>query len=275
MIDRAHPLPLVRQCELVDVARSSFYFKGACLSKEDNELMRTIDQVHMKYPFYGSRRIRTALIDKGYTVNRKKVRRLMQKMGICAIYPKPKTTQRNCAHRIYPYRLRHLTIDRPNQVWCADITFLPMAKGFIYLVAIMDWYSRKVLSWRVSNSMDTEFCVDALEEALDRFGKPEIFNTDQGSQFTSEAFTSVLEDAEVMISMDGKGRWMDNVFIERLWRSVKYEEVYLKAYSTPKEAKSNLKNYFVFYNQNRRHQSLENFTPDDVYFARCELREAA
>jgi len=275
MIDRAHQLPVVRQCELVNVPKSSFYYKGNCLTNEDDELMRAIDRIHMKLPFYGSRRIRTALAEEGHNVNRKKVQRLMQEMGIQAIYPKPKTTVRNKAHRIYPYRLRGMTIDQPNQVWCADITYIPMAKGFIYLVAVMDWHSRKVLSWRVSNTMESDFCVEALEEALRCFGTPRIFNTDQGSQFTSEAFTQVLIDADVTISMDGKGRWMDNVFIERLWRSVKYEEVYLKAYSTPKEARKNLVAYFDFYNQSRYHQALDNFTPDDVYFGKCELSKAA
>jgi len=275
MIDRAKALPVVRQCELLDINRSSVYYKATETSPKDIELMHLIDRIHMRLPFYGSRRIRDALEDEGHKVNRKCVQRLMRKMGICALYPKPKTTKPHLAHRIYPYRLRQLCIDRPNQVWAADITYLPMARGFVYLVAIMDWYSRKVLSWRVSNSMDSGFCIDALEEALELYGTPDIFNTDQGSQFTSESFTSVLQDAQITISMDGKGRWMDNVFIERLWRSVKYEEVYLKAYADPLEARKNLKAYFAFYNQERRHQSLERLTPDDVYYADRTLLKAA
>lgn len=275
MIDRAHPLPLTRQCELLNVVRSSIYYKGSTTSTEDEELMKAIDRIHMKWPFYGSRRIRNTLNDEGLAVNRKRVQRLMRLMGICALYPKPKTTQPDSQHRVYPYRLRNVTVERPNQVWCADITYIPMAKGFVYLVAVMDWYSRKVLSWRVSNSMDTEFCVDALEEALSRYDTPEIFNTDQGSQFTSDVFTQVLLDAKVTISMDGKGRWMDNVFIERLWRSVKYEEVYLKEYVNPAEAKKSLKKYFEFYNQERRHQALEDCIPDDVYYLESKLPMAA
>lgn len=227
--------------------------------------MRHIDEIHMRIPQYGSRKIRLQLREYGYFLSRKKVQRLMRKMGCQAIYTKPKTTQRNVLHKVYPYLLRGLSITHPNQVWCADITYIPMKKGFLYLVAIMDWYSRKVLSWRVSNSMDTPFCVEALKEALSRYGEPEIFNTDQGSQFTSTDFTKVFKGLKTKISMDGKGRWMDNVFIERLWRSIKYEEVYLKAYETARDARSGISEWFRFYNQERFHQGLNDMRPDEVY----------
>ena len=260
------PLSITRQCQLLDVPRSTFYHTPQPVSDEELELMRLIDRCHTELPFYGSRRIKNWLADEGHSVNRKYIQRLMRTMGITAIYPKRKLSQPNRAHKIYPYLLRNLEIKRPNRVWAADITYLPMAQGFVYLMAIMDWHSRKVLSWRLSNSMDSGFCVDALNEALDRYGKPEIFNTDQGSQFTSEDFTDVLRTNEIAISMDGRGRWMDNVFIERLWRSVKYEEVYLKAYEGMLEARNSLRGYFEFYNQRRRHQSLDNQTPDAVYY---------
>jgi len=275
MIDRAKPMSVKRQCELLSLNRSTFYYQTSDIDNETQALMRLIDQIHMDYPFYGSRRIRDHLQDQGHIVNRKRVQRLMKMMGIEGLYPRAKTTRPNKAHRIYPYRLREVVINRANQAWCADITYIPMAKGFLYLVAIMDWYSRKVLSWRLSNSMDTSFCIDALEEALACYGNPEIFNTDQGSQFTSEAFTDVLREADITISMDGKGRWMDNVFIERLWRSVKYEEVYLKAYQNPKQAQLSLQEYFKFYNQQRRHQSLNRQTPDTVYYQSIDVDMAA
>jgi len=227
--------------------------------------MRLIDEIHLKRPFYGSRRVRDNLEDLGHTVNRKKVQRLMRQMGIAALYPKANTSRPGKGHKIYPYLLKGLTIDRPNHVWATDISYIPMAKGFVYVVAIMDWYSRRVLSWRVSNSMDADFCVDALEEAISRYGAPDIFNTDQGAQFTSDAFTGVLKAAGIQISMDGKGRWVDNVFVERLWRSLKYEEVYLKAYDSVAEARLGIGNYFRFYNCERRHQSLNRQTPDQVY----------
>ena len=229
--------------------------------------MRLIDEIHLKRPFYGSRRIRDNLQDLGHTVNRKKVQRLMRQMGIAALYPKANTSRPGKGHKIYPYLLKGLTIDRPNQVSATDISYIPMAKGFVYVVAIMDWCSRKVLSWRVSNSMDADFCVDALEEAISRYGAPDIFNTDQGAQFTSDAFTGVLKEAGIRISMDGKGRWVDNVFVERLWRSLKYEEVYLKAYDSVAEARLGIGTYFRFYNRERRHQSLDRQTPDQVYAA--------
>lgn len=241
----------------------------------DLKLMRRIDEMHLKRPFYGSRRIRDGLQDEGYEINRKRVQRLMRQMGIRALYPKPRTSQPGKGHKIYPYLLRDLVIDRPNQVWATDISYIPMAKGFVYLVAVIDWYSRKVLSWRLSNSMDTDFCIEALEEALSRYGCPEIFNTDQGAQFTSEAFTDVLKEAGIDISMDGKGRWIDNVFVERLWRSVKYEEVYLKAYETVAEARNGIGTYFQFYNSERRHQSMNRQTPDQVYAGNVEWPQAA
>lgn len=249
--------------------KSSYYYQPIKGSKqqEDEHLMRLLDALHMKHPFKGSRRLRDDLWDEhGLHVNRKRVQRLMALMGIKALSPKQKTTKRDSGDKVYPYLLRGLSITRPNQVWCSDITYIPMAKGFLYLVAVMDWFSRKVLSWRLSNTLDADFCVDALEEALSLYGKPEIFNTDQGCQFTSEAFTSVLHREHVKISMDGKGRWMDNVFIERLWRSLKYEEVYLKAYEAPQIASKEIDTWLAFYNAERRHASLERKTPDQVYY---------
>lgn len=216
----------------------------------------------------GSRRIRLELAKKGKSVNRKRVVRIMRQMGIAALYPKPRTTVPNIAHKIYPYLLRNLEVNYANQAWAIDITYIPMKRGFLYLVAIIDWYSRKVLSWRLSNTMDTRFCLEALEEALKHYGAPDIFNSDQGSQFTSTEFTKKLVDHNIGISMDGKGRWVDNVFIERLWRSLKYEEVYLKAYTSPREAELEIANYMVFYNEERNHQGLSDLTPDEVYFGR-------
>lgn len=275
MIASDQLLPIVRQCQLLDVARSTVYYRSQAVNDDDDELMKRIDSVHLEWPFLGSRRIADALADEGRVVNRKRVQRLMRVMGLTALYPKPRTTQPAPGHRIYPYLLRDLTIDRPNQVWCTDITYLPMARGFLYLVAVMDWYSRKVLSWRVSNTMDDDFCVEALEAAIAAYGTPEIFNTDQGSQFTGAAFTGVLKREEIQISRDGRGRWMDNVFIERLWRSVKYEEVYLKAYDNARQARSGLGAYFKFYNSRRRHQALDRQTPDQVYFNPTRLPQAA
>ena len=241
MIDPEHPrLSVVRQCELVSISRSGFYYQPAGETPLNLALMRLIDGQFLETPWYGSRQMARHLRREGYTVGRKRVRRLMAKMGLEPIYQRPRTTVPHPGHRIYPYLLRDLVIDRPNQVWCADITYIPMRRGFLYLVAIMDWATRKVLSWRVSNTMDAEFCIEALEEALARFGRPEIFNTDQGSQFTSPRFTGVLEKAGVRISMDGRGRWMDNVFIERLWRSLKYECIYLHAFETGSELRAGL-----------------------------------
>jgi putative transposase len=275
MIDRAHPMPITRQCRILQLSRSSVYYRAVPIPEADLALMRRIDELHLKLPFFGSRKIRDQLHREGYNVNRKKVQRLMRLMGIAALYPKRRTSLPDRGHKIYPYLLRDMTIDRPNQVWCADICYIPMARGFLYLVAIMDWASRRVLSWRLSNTMDTDFCVDALEEALGRYGTPEIFNTDQGAQFTSDSFTRVLLDAGVRISMDGKGRWIDNVFIERLWRSLKYEEVYLKAYETVDEAVRGIRDYFELYNHQRPHQSLGRLTPSEVYAGGFTLPEAA
>lgn len=268
-----HPLPRTRRCELLDIPRSSSYYQPMPISETDQALMKLIDRIHIAQPFRGSRRIVDALADLDHMENRKRVRRLMKQMGIQAIHPGPKTTQSHPEHKIYPYLLKNLSIDRANQVWASDITYIPMEKGFVYLTVIMDWYSRKVLSWRLSNSMDSSFCVDALEEAIHRYGKPDIFNTDQGSQYTSEAFTQVLKDNHICISMDGKGAWRDNVFVERLWCSVKYEEVYLNAYESMTDAKRSLKKYFEFYNQNRKHQTLK-ATPDQVYYESIGLPEA-
>jgi len=266
MIDARHKLPVARQCALLDIARSTAYYRPQPASEADDALMRRIDAIHLARPFLGSRRIVDALSDDGLYINRKRVQRLMQVMGLIALYPKPRTTCPAPGHRIYPYLLRDLTIDRPDHVWSRDITYLPMARGFLYLVAVMDWASRKVLSWRVSNTMDEAFCVEALEDAITTHGTPKIFNTDQGSQFTSGAFTGVLKREYIQISMDGRGRWMDNVFVERLWRSVKYEEVYLKAYDNGSQARQSLAEYFRFYNAIRKHQAMDRQTPDQVYY---------
>lgn len=266
MIQSEHRLPVKRRCVLLEVARSTAYYRAQPSSAEDLRLMRLIDEIHLEYPFLGSRRIRDALEDGGERINRKRVQRLMRRMGLRALYPRQRTSQPGQGHKIYPYRLGGLAIDRANQVWASDICYIPMARGFLYLVAIMDWYSRRVLSWQVSNTLDSRFCVEALEEALQRYGRPEIFNTDQGAQFTSEEFTGVLKSHSIDISMDGKGRWRDNVFVERLWRSVKYEDIYLRAYETPSELRAGLARYFAFYNTRRRHSALDRRTPDTVYF---------
>ena len=266
MVQREHSLPVTRRCELLEVARSTAYYRPSPVSEADLALMRLIDEIHLERPFYGSRRMRDELETRGHWVNRKRVQRLMRQMGLAALYPKPRTSVAGRGHKVYPYLLRDISVARANQVWATDICYLPMATGFMYLVAIMDWHSRRVLSWRVSNTLDTDFCIEALEEALQRFGAPEIFNTDQGSQFTSEAFTGVLKNHGIKISMDGKGRWVDNVFVERLWRSVKYEDVYLRAYATPTELRVGLDRYFKFYNTKRRHSALDRRTPDAVYF---------
>lgn len=275
MVDKSHKIPINRQCQILKLNRSSFYYRGREVSDSELALMRQIDEIHTKRPYYGSRRIRDWFEDQGISVNRKRIQRLMRLMGIQALYPKKKTSRPGKGHKVYPYLLRGLDINRSNQVWAADITYIPMAKGFLYLVAIMDWHSRKVLSWRLSNTMDDYFCVEALNEALQCYGKPEIFNTDQGAQFTSESFTGLLKEHDIAISMDGKGRWMDNVFIERLWRSLKYEDVYLKAYDSVAHAKESINNWFNLYNKERRHQSLQRKTPDVVYFHGLSLKNAA
>lgn len=274
MVDKDGSLSVRRQCALLDLPRATFYHSPEPVSDDDLAMMSLIDRCHLKYPFYGSRRIRGWLIDEGYCVNRKRVQRLMRTMGLEALYPGRNLSKANQAHKVYPYLLRNLLIDRPNQVWSTDITYIPMAKGFVYLVAVIGWYSRRVLSWRLSNTMDTAFCIDALKEAIERNGAPEIFNTDQGSQFTSEDFTGVLKSNDIAISMDGKRRWVDNVFVERLWRSVKYEEVYLHAYDDIRTAKKSLGDYFEFYNTERKHQSLGDQTPDRVYYEAMERMAA-
>jgi putative transposase len=274
MIKKNEPLSVVRQCRLLEVSRSSVYYKPAAPCEEEPEIKRLMDIIHTKRPFKGSRRITDALQGVNYRINRKRVQRLMKEMNIQAIYPKPNTSRRNAKHKVYPYLLRNLTIDKPNQAWATDVTYIPMPKGFVYLTVIMDWYSRKVLSWRLSNSMDVSFCVDALEEALYYYGKPDIFNSDQGSQYTSKEFTQVLKDADIRISMDGKGAWRDNVFVERLWRSVKYEEIYLNAYESMKEAKDGIGEWIEFYNRERKHQTL-GMTPDKMYGVSNDLKLAA
>lgn len=266
MMDPTHDLPTSQQAKLLDLSRSSVYYKPVPLSDKELALMHRIDKLHLKYPFAGSRMLRDLLRSEGFTVGRCHVRTMMKRMGVEALYRHPRTTKPGAGHRIYPYLLRNLTINRANQVWATDITYIPMEHGFVYLVAIMDWATRRVLSWRLSNTMTTDFCVEALEEALGRYGQPEIFNTDQGSQFTSDEFTAILKDRNIKISMDGKGAWRDNVFIERLWRSVKYENVYLYAYETMGEVRKGLKEYFEFYNSKRPHDGLKRKTPDQVYF---------
>ena len=273
MIDRDQDqLSLVRQCNLLDVSRASIYYRPAPTRAEDLELMTLMDRQYLKTPFYGSRKMKAWLRGQGYLVNRKRVRRLMRLMGLEAIYRRPNTSKPAPGHRIYPYLLKGVEVNRVNQVWASDITYIPMARGFLYLVAIMDWHSRYMLAWKLSNTMDTDFCVAALEEALGK-GRPEIFNTDQGAQFTSEAFTGLLQEQGIQVSMDGKGRYQDNIFVERLWRSVKYEEVYLKAYQTVAEARTGINVYLEFYNQQRPHQALDYRTPAEVYLSDQEAKE--
>jgi putative transposase len=277
LIDRDHgELSIRRQCGLLGLARSGVYRPPRAANENELGLMRRLDELFTAWPFLGSRRMVALLRAEGMGINRKRVQRLMRKMGIAALGPKPRTTRPTPGHRIYPYLLRGMVIDRPNQVWAADITYIPIGRGFLYLVAVMDWASRAVLSWRLSNTMDVSFCIEALEEALARFGKPEIFNTDQGSQFTSGDFTGVLSKAEVRISMDGRGRWMDNVFIERLWRSLKHEDVYLKGYADGREARCGIGAWIAFYNTRRPHRALGNRTPMAVWRAGVsgELSEA-
>ena len=266
MVERAdRVLPVSQQCRLLAVSRSAVYRKPAEVSAEDLALMTLIDRQYLARPYYGSRRMAAWLATQGDVVNRKRVRRLMRRLGLTAIYQRPNTSKPAMAHKIYPYLLGGLAIERVNQVWCSDVTYIPMAKGFLYLVVIMDWVSRAVLAWRLSNTLAADFCVEALEEALARYGRPEIFNTDQGSQFTSDDFTGTLKRHGVMISMDGKGRCMDNIFVERLWRSLKYEEVYLNAYATVAEAKTGIGAWLSFYNEERQHQSLGSRTPRQIY----------
>jgi putative transposase len=265
MVDPQGDLSVRRQCELLRVSRSGLYYDAVATSQEELVLMRRMDELHLQWPFYGSRKLSLALRAEGHEVNRKRVQRLMRLMDLESIAPKPKTSEPHPEHVVYPYLLRNVEIVRPDHVWAADITYIPMRTGFLYLVAIMDWYSRRVLSWRLSNTLDSSFCVEALQDALSRFGQPAIFNTDQGLQFTADAFTKPLRDLGVAISMDGKGRCIDNVFVERLWRSLKYEEVYLHAYDTPQQAREGIGRYFAFYNDTRPHQALGYQTPDAFY----------
>jgi putative transposase len=267
MIDPAHQnLSISRQCQLLKINRSTFYYKKKPIKAEDLKLMELIDKQYLKTPTWGSRSMRNHLRRLGYKINRKRVQRLMRLMGLEAIYPKHRTSRPCPGHKVYPYLLRNLKIDRPNQVWAADITYIPMSRGFMYLVAVMDWHSRKVLSWRLSNTLDTDFCVEALEDAINQFGSPDIFNTDQGAQFTSRAFTDVLKAHDVKISMDGRGRVQDNIFIERLWWTVKYHYLYLHTFDNGTQLRSGLREWFGHYNQERFHQALDSLTPDEVYY---------
>ena len=275
MIDRTDKLPVTRQAEILNVSRGSVYYLPKPVSEADLNLMRRIDELHLEHPFAGSRMLRDLLRQEGVHVGRKHVATLMRKMGIEALYRRPNTSRKHPENPVYPYLLRHLAITRPNQVWAMDITYIPMARGNVYLAAVVDWHSRRVLSWRVSITMETDFLIEAVEEALQRHGTPGIFNTDQGSQFTSSSFTGLLKEHGIRISMDGKGAWRDNVFVERLWKSVKYEEVYLKAYNTVSEARTSIGQYFAFYNRRRPHSSLDRMTPEQFYFNSLPLTQAA
>ena len=275
MIDRAHDLPIARQAKVLNISRGAVYYKPRPVSIEDLAIMRRIDELHLDYPFAGSRMLRDMLNREGVEIGRRHVATLMKRMGIEAIYRRPNTSKPALGNKIYPYLLRKLKIERANHVWAMDITYIPMARGFVYLAAVVDWATRRVLSHRVSITMEADFCVEALEEALAKYGKPEIFNTDQGSQFTGKEFTGVLTSNAIAISMDGKGSWRDNVFVERLWRSVKYEEVYLRAYGSVGEARASIARYLAFYNERRPHSSLDRRTPSEVYFASQPIAAAA
>ena len=266
MIDRRHDLSIARQARVLGISRGSVYYLPRPFAAADLALMRRIDELHLDYPFAGSRMLQGLLRAEGHCVGRRHVATLMKKMGIEALYRRPNTSKPAPGHKIYPYLLRNLPVTRPNHVWAMDITYIPMARGFVYLAAVVDWFSRRVLSWRLSITLEADFCIEAVEEALARHGKPDIFNTDQGSQFTSVDFIKVLKDAEIAISMDGKGAWRDNVFVERLWRTIKYEEVYLHAYASVPEARAALARYLTFYNSRRPHSSLDRQTPDQAYF---------
>jgi len=275
MIDRNHELALTKQATLLGISRGSVYYEPAPVSDADLALMRRLDELHLQFPFAGARMLRGLLAAEGSKVGRRRVTTLMRRMGIEAIYRRPNTSKPAPGHRIYPYLLRGLTIDRPNHVWATDITYIPMARGFVYLTAVMDWFARRILAWRLSNTMEASFCIDAVEEALAKHGCPQIFNTDQGSQFTSADFTGMLASTGIAISMDGKGAWRDNVFVERLWRTVKYEEVYLHAYDGVGEAQRSIGRYLAFYNAKRPHTALDGRTPDQAYFDPLPLRTAA
>jgi putative transposase len=275
MIDPEHDLPITKQAEVLRISRGSVYYQPRPMPESDLEIMRRLDRLHLEFPFAGSRMLRGLLVAEGCKIGRRHVRTLMQRMGIEALYRRPRTIKSEPGHKIYPYRLRGMEITRPNQVWAMDITYIPMARGFVYLAVVLDWFSRRVLSWRLSITMEASFCVETLEDALARHDTPDIFNTDQGSQFTGQAFTGVLSGNGIAISMDGKGAWRDNVFVERLWRSVKYEEVYLRAYESVGEARASIGRYFDFYNGRRPHSSLDGITPDRAYFTPLPLRLAA
>jgi putative transposase len=275
MIDRNHDLPLVRQAELLRLSRSTLYYEPQSVPAAELAIMRRIDELHLAYPFAGSRMLRDLLRGEGIAIGRELVATMMRRMGIEALYRRPNTSKPADGHKIYPYLLRNLAVERPNLVWAMDITYIPMARGFVYLAAVVDWFSRRVLAWRLSITLEVEFCLDAVEEALARYGRPKIFNTDQGSQFTSTAFTGLLLENAIAISMDGRGSWRDNVFVERLWRSVKYEEVYLRAYDSVGKARASLGRYLHFYNRKRPHSSLAARTPDHAYFDHLPLLEAA
>lgn len=275
MIVPSHALPVVRQCQLLNLSRSSVYYTPQPVSAGDLALMRRIDELHLQHPFAGARMLRDLLGQEGFIVGRRHVGTLMQKMGVEALYRRPNTSRKHPQQPVFPYLLRGLEITRANHVWAMDITYIPMRKGFVYLAAVLDWATRRVLSWRLSNTLTTDFCLEAVEESLQRYGTPEIFNTDQGSQFTSSDFVELLRHHGIQQSMDGKGRWVDNVFVERLWKSVKYEEVYLHAYDSVAQAKQGLERYFRFYNQRRPHSSLDGQTPDQVYFNLLSFQPAA
>jgi putative transposase len=275
MIDRRHGLQLGRQAELLKLSRSSIYYQPRPVPPAELAIMRQIDELHLNYPFAGSRMLRDMLLADGVVIGREKVITLMRRIGVEAIYRRPNTSKPAAGHKIYPYLLHGLKIDRPNQVWATDITYIAMARGFVYLAAVVDWFTRRVLAWRLSITMEVEFCLDAVAEALAKYGKPEIFNTDQGSQFTSAAFTGLLLENGIAISMDGRASWRDNVFVERLWRSVKYEEVYLRAYDSVAEARAGLGRYLTFYNTRRPHSSLDAATPDHAYFNHISMLAAA
>ena len=275
MIIREHALPITKQAEALNISRGSVYYLPRPASASDLELMRRLDRLHLEFPFAGARMLRGLLAAEGYKIGRRHVKTLMKRMGIEALYRHPRTTKPEPGHKIYPYLLRGLEVVRPNQVWAMDITYIPMARGFVYLAVVLDWFSRRVLSWRVSITMEAAFCIETLEDALARHGKPDIFNTDQGSQFTGSAFTGMLANNGIAISMDGKGAWRDNVFVERLWRSVKYEEVYLRAYDSVSDARASIARYLDFYNGRRPHSSLDGMTPDRAYCKPLPLRLAA
>jgi putative transposase len=275
MIDREHDLPITKQAEVLQISRGSVYYLPRPVPDSDLAIMRRLDRLHLEFPFAGSRMLRGLLAAEGRKIGRRHVKTLMRRMGIEALYRRPRTTRPEPGHKIYPYLLRGMAITRPNQVWAMDITYIPMERGFVYLAVVLDWATRRVLSWRLSITMEAAFCVETLEDALARHGKPEIFNTDQGSQFTGAAFTGLLASHGIAISMDGKGAWRDNVFVERLWRSVKYEEVYLRAYGSVGEARNSIGRYLDFYNGRRPHQSLDDATPDQAYFNQPPFRLAA